>query len=117
MRPDSDLMTAEFASDCCTMALVVEGLDGSLKDGFPCTWFHSTHDSIKSIEQVHCHPYQPLTPIAFIFTQNDYITDPQGFWSADCATIVAYSQVQCFHGPWRQFMDKPYDPGADSKGL
>jgi len=38
---------------------------------------------------VHCHPYQPLATIAFIFTQIDYITDPQGFWPADSDTVVA----------------------------
>ena len=56
MRPDSDLMTVEFASDCCTIALVAEGLDGFLKEDFPCTGFHCTHDSITGIEQVHSHP-------------------------------------------------------------
>ena len=93
-------MTAEFVTDCCTIALLVEELDESLKEGFPCMGFHYTHDSITSIEQVH--PYPPLTTIAFIFTQNDYITDPQSLWPADSDSVVAYSQVQRFQSTWRE---------------
>ena len=89
MRPDSDFMTAEFSSDCCTIGLLEEGPEGPLKEGFPYTEFHCTHDSITTTEQVHCHPYQPLTTIAFFFTQNDYITDPQGFWPTDCVVLTS----------------------------
>ena len=63
--------------------------------------FHCTHDSITSTEQVHCHPYPPLTTIAFIIAQNDYFTDPQGFWPAAIDTVVAYSQVQRFQSTFR----------------
>jgi len=102
VRPGSDLTTVEFLWDCCTIALVAEGLDGSLKERFPCMGFHETHDSITTIEQVHCHPNEPLATIAFVFTEIDYITDPQGFWPADSGAVVAYSQVQRFHSTWQE---------------
>ena len=89
VRPDSDLMTAEFAADCCMMSLAVMGLDGSLKEEFLLMRFHCTHDSTTSIEHVRYRPHLPLTTIAFISTQNDYITDPQGFWSADCGVVTS----------------------------
>lgn len=61
------------------------------------------HDAITITEQVHCHPYPPLTTIAFIFTQNDYVTDHQGFWPAASDTVVVYSQVQCSQqSTWRE---------------
>lgn len=99
---DSDLMTAELVTDCCTIAVLVEKLDGSLKEGFPCMLFHYTHDSITSTKQVHCRPYPSLTTIAFIFMQNDYITDLKGFWRADFDTVVEYSQVQRFRSTRRE---------------
>ena len=95
-------MTAEFVNGCYRIATLVEELDGSLKEGFPCMGFHCTHDSITSIEQVHSHSGQLLTTIAFIFTQIDYITDPQGVWPADFGTVVVYSQVQRFQSTWRE---------------
>ena len=49
--------------------------------------------STTSTEQVHCYPYPPLTTIAFIFTQIDYITHPQGVWPVESDTVVVYSQV------------------------
>ena len=52
-------MTAEFTSDCHQRAL-------------------NRH-----------HSYQPVTTIAFIFTQNYYITDPQGFWPADSGVFTS----------------------------
>ena len=73
-------MTAEFATEWCPIALLVEELDGSLKAGFPFRRFHCTHDSFTSIEQVHCHSYPTITTIALIFTQNNYINDLQSFW-------------------------------------
>jgi len=102
VRPGSDLTTVEFLWDRCTIAFVAEGLDGSLKERFPCRGFHGTHDSITTVEQARCHPYQPLATIAFIFTQINYITDPKGFWPADSDTVEAYSQVQRFHSTWRE---------------
>jgi len=95
-------MTVEFLWDCCTIAFVADGLDESLKERFPCTGFHWTHDSITTIEQEHCHPYQPLATIAFIFTLIDYITNPKASWPVDSDTVVAYSQVQRFHDTWRE---------------
>ena len=100
-------MIVEFLWDCCTIALVADGLDGSLKERFRCTGFHGTHDSITTVEQVHCHPNQPLATIAFDFTQIDYINDLQGFWPADSDAVVAYSQVQGFPSTWRELCKNP----------
>ena len=100
-------MTVEFLWDCCTIAFVADGLDESLKERFPCTGFHWTHDSITTIEQEHCHPYQPLATIDFIFTLIDYITNPKASWPVDSDTVVAYSQVQRFHDTWRELCKNP----------
>ena len=102
IRQGSDLMTAEFVTDCCRIALLVEELDGSLKEGFPSMGFHCTHDSITRTEQVHCHPYPPLTTIAFIFTHIVYISHHQGVWPAGSNKVAVYSQVQRFQRIWRE---------------
>ena len=84
-----------------------------------CKEFHRTHDSITSTEQVHCHHYPPLTTITFNFTQNDYITDPQGFRPAASDSAVSCgvltSPATSEHLAGKEY--EPYDPGADPKGF
>ena len=95
-------MTAEFVTDWCPIALLVEELDGSLKAGFPFRRFLCTHDSFTSIEQVHCHSYPTKTMIAFIFTQNNYINDLQSFWRT--APIQLWRTHKSSHEPCKRLI-------------
>ena len=107
-------MTTEFASNCCTMALVVDGLDGSLKGKFPCMEFHCTHVSITTIEQLY-HPLSHL-PRYLSFPHRETsssILEAFGLQTAlQLWRTYKYSVSTVFGG---NYMDEPYDPGADSK--
>ena len=95
LRFDDCRVRDGFFHDCCTSL--------SKKD-FPVWGFTVRMTPSQAIsEQVHCHPYQPLTTIAFIFTQNDYNINPQGFWPATSDTVVAYIQDQRFQRTFRAF--------------